>query len=300
MPPEKSRTGLYVGLTIGALVLIGLILFFVGSSMGKSTEKVTVPDVTSKDVTDATNTLSGAGFKVSVKNVANDTVPANQVFEQSPKGNTSADKGSTVEITVSSGIGDSTVPDVVGRTQAAAESLLKTNNFIPEVKEASSDTVPKGTVISQSPAANAKATKNSVVTITVSSGAGDVLVPNVINFSSLVASNQLGQAGFQVTTKQQSSATVAAGNVISTNPVPGTKVAKGSTVELVVSTGPEKVNVPSYTAGTTTWSAYETLLSNAGLTGAGCSVGTNKISSTNPAQGTQVNKGSTVTITCAP
>ena len=300
VPPEKKRTGLYVGLTIGALVLIGLILFFVGSSMGKSTEKVSVPDVTTKDVTDATNTLSTAGFKVSVKNVANDTVPANQVFEQTPKGNTNADKGSTVEITVSSGIGDGTVPDVVGRTQAAAESLLKTNNFIPEVKEASSDTVPKGTVISQSPAANAKATKNSVVTITVSSGAGDVLVPNVINFSSLVASNQLGQAGFQVTTKQQSSATVAAGNVISTNPVPGTKVAKGSTVELVVSTGPEKVNVPSYTAGTTTWSAYETLLSNAGLTGAGCSVGTNKISSTNPAQGTQVNKGSTVTITCAP
>ena len=299
-PPEKKRTGLYVGLTIGALVIIAAILFFVGSSMGKSTEKVTVPDVTTKDVTDATNTLSAAGFKVSVKNVANDTVPANQVFEQSPKGNTDAAKGSTVEITVSSGIGDGTVPDVVGRTQAAAESLLKTNNFIPEVKEASSDTVPKGTVISQSPAANAKATKNSVVTITVSSGAGDVLVPNVINFSSLVASNQLGQAGFQVTTKQQSSATVAAGNVISTNPVPGTKVAKGSTVELVVSTGPEKVNVPSYTAGTTTWSAYETLLSNAGLTGAGCSVGTNKISSTNPAQGTQVNKGSTVTITCAP
>lgn len=145
--------------------------------MGKSVVKVSVPDVTSKNVTDATNALSTAGFKVSVKNVANDSVPANQVFEQSPKGNTNAGKGSTVEITVSSGIGDGTVPDVVGRTQAAAESLLKTNNFIPEVKEASSDTVAKGTVISQSPSANGKATKNSVVTITVSSGAGDVSIP---------------------------------------------------------------------------------------------------------------------------
>ncbi|CAB4590881.1 MAG: Stk1 family PASTA domain-containing Ser/Thr kinase [Actinobacteria bacterium] len=250
-PPKQNRTGLYVGLTIGALVLIALILFFVGSSMGKSVVKVSVPDVTSKNVTDATNALSTAGFKVSVKNVANDSVPANQVFEQSPKGNTNADKGSTVEITVSSGIGDATVPDVVGRTQAAAESLLKTNNFIPEVKEASSDTVAKGTVISQSPSANAKATKNSVVTITVSSGAGDVSIPNVIGLNAASASNQLGQAGFTVTTKQATSATQPVGTVISTNPTPGTKAAKGSSVEITVSTGPP-ASTTTTTASTTT------------------------------------------------
>jgi serine/threonine-protein kinase len=250
-PPKQNRTGLYVGLTIGALVLIALILFFVGSSMGKSVVKVSVPDVTSKNVTDATNALSTAGFKVSVKNVANDSVPANQVFEQSPKGNTNAGKGSTVEITVSSGIGDGTVPDVVGRTQAAAESLLKTNNFIPEVKEASSDTVAKGTVISQSPSANGKATKNSVVTITVSSGAGDVSIPNVVGLTAAQASNQLGQAGFTVTTTSQSSSTNPTGTVISTNPTAGTKAAKGSAVAIVVSTGPPASTTTSTSTTTT-------------------------------------------------
>jgi len=251
-PPKQNRTGLYVGLTIGALVLIALILFFVGSSMGKSVVKVPVPDVTSKNVTDATNALSTAGFKVSVKNVANNTVPANQVFEQSPKGNTNAGTGSTVEITVSSGIGDGTVPDVVGRTQAAAESLLKTNNFIPEVKEASSDTVAKGTVISQSPSANGKATKNSVVTITVSSGAGEVSIPNVVGLTASTASNQLGQAGFTVTTTSQASSTTPSGSVISTNPTAGTKAAKGSAVAIVVSTGPPASTSSSTTASTTT------------------------------------------------
>ena len=250
-PPKQNRTGLYVGLTIGALVLIALILFFVGSSMGKSVVKVSVPDVTSKNVTDATNALSTAGFKVSVKNVANDSVPANQVFEQSPKGNTNAGKGSTVEITVSSGIGDGTVPDVVGRTQAAAESLLKTNNFIPEVKEASSDAVAKGTVISQSPSANGKATKNSVVTITVSSGAGDVSIPNVVGLTAAQASNQLGQAGFTVTTTSQSSSTNPTGTVISTNPTAGTKAAKGSAVAIVVSTGPPASTTTSTSTTTT-------------------------------------------------
>ena len=189
---------------------------------------------------------------MSVKNVANDTVPANQVFEQSPKGNTSAGKGSTVEITVSSGIGDGTVPDVVGRTQAAAESLLKTNNFIPEVVEAPSDTVAKGTVISQSPSANGKATKNSVVTITVSSGAGDVSIPNVVGLSAATASNQLGQAGFTVTTTSQSSSTTPSGSVISTNPTAGTKAAKGSAVAIVVSTGPPASTTTTTTRPTTT------------------------------------------------
>ena len=299
-PPEQKRTGLYVGIVVGVLVLIGLILFFVGSNMGKSAAKVDVPDVTGQTVTDATNTLSGAGFKVKVNNQPNDSVPANQVYEQTPKGGGTAEKGSTVEIKVSTGIGDATVPDVVGRTQAAAESLIKSNNFIPEVKEAASDTVAKGTVISQTPAANSKATKNSVVTITVSSGPGDVDVPDVINKSEGIASNLLGQKGFQVAISQQSSATIAAGNVISTNPAAGAKAVKGATVTMVVSTGPERVNVPAYTAGTTTWSAYRTLLTAAGLSGSGCAVDTNKVTSTTPAQGTSVNKGSTVTIVCAP
>ena len=299
-PPQNKRTGLWVALIVLALIVIGGVLFFVGSNMGKSAEKIDVPDVTTLDVTAATNKLSDAGFKVSVKNVANDTVPANQVFEQNPKGGTQADKGSTVQITVSTGIGDATVPSVTDLTQAAAESALKTAGFIPQVKEAASDTVAKGTVISQTPAAQSKAAKNSIVTITVSTGPGDVEVPNVIGLSQASASNQLGQKGFQVTTITQSSTTMAAGNVISTDPTPGTKASKGSTVKLVISSGPEQVAVPSYTAGTTTWTQYQTLLSSAGLTGSGCSVGANKISSTTPAQGSMVNKGSTVTVVCAP
>jgi serine/threonine-protein kinase len=253
-PPDKNRTGLYVGLLVGLLVVIGGILLFVGSNMGKSTAQVEVPDVTGQNVVDATNNLRNQGFKVTVKNQTNDTVPLNQVFEQNPKGNTKADSGAAIEIVVSGGIGDAKVPDVVGRTQAAAESLLKTSGFIPEVKEASSDTVAKGTVISQSPSANGKATKNSVVTITVSSGAGDVSIPNVVGLTASTASNQLGQAGFTVTTTSQSSSTTPSGSVISTNPTAGTKAAKGSAVAIVVSTGPPATTTTTTTASTTTTS----------------------------------------------
>jgi len=300
-PPERKRTGMWVAIVIAVLAIVGLALFFIGSNMGKSTEKVQVPDVTSLSQTDATNKLQEAGFKISVKNVANDTVPVDQVFEQSPKGGVDADKGSTVQITVSSGIGDVTVPSVVDLTEAAAESLLKSNNLIAQVQTASSDTVAEGKVISQSPAANAKVAKNSVVTITVSSGPGDVSVPDVINQPEGVASNRLGQAGFSVNIVRQSSATVTSGNVISTNPAAGTKAAKGSQVTMVVSSGPEQVAVPNFAGDD--WGEYKARLISAGLTGTAgtnCTADTKAVTSVNPTVGTMVNKGSTVTATCAP
>ncbi|CAB4616609.1 unannotated protein [freshwater metagenome] len=255
-PPKKNRTGLYIGLLVGLLVVIGGILLFVGSNMGKSTAQVDVPDVTGQNVVDATNNLRNQGFKVTVKNQTNDTIPLNQVFEQNPKGNTKADKGATIEIVVSGGVGDAKVPDVVGRTQAAAESLLKTSGFIPEVKEQASDTIPVGQVISQNPTSNTMATKNSIVQITVSSGPGQVEVPNnLIGQNAATASNQLGQLGFKVTTTQQSSTTVPSGSVISTNPGGGTMLAKGATVALVVSSGPPATTTSTSTSTTTTTTA---------------------------------------------
>jgi beta-lactam-binding protein with PASTA domain/tRNA A-37 threonylcarbamoyl transferase component Bud32 len=251
-PPDKNRTGLYVGLLVGLLVVIAGILLFVGSNMGKSTAQVEVPDVTGQNVVDATNNLRNQGFKVTVKNQTNDTVPLNQVFEQNPKGNTKADSGAAIEIVVSGGIGDAKIPDVVGRTQAAAESLLKTSGFIPEVKELASDTIPLGQVISQSPTSNTMATKNSIVQITVSSGPAQVEVPNNLNGqNATTVSNQLGQLGFKVTTTQLSSSTVPSGSVISTNPAGGTKLAKGATVALVVSSGPAATTTTTPASTTT-------------------------------------------------
>ncbi|MBU6330101.1 MAG: Stk1 family PASTA domain-containing Ser/Thr kinase [Acidobacteria bacterium] len=250
-PPEKKRTGLYVGVLVAVLAIAGIALFFLANNLGKSTPQVDVPDVTGTNVVDATNTLRNAGFKVTVKNQANDTVPQNEVFQQTPKGNTKADQGSTVEIVVSGGVGDAKVPDVVGRTQAAAESLLKTSGFIPEAIPTPSDTVPSGQVISQSPAGGTTANKNSVVQINVSSGAAKVAIPDVTGLPATTASNQLGQLGFKVTTTTQASATVPANSVISTTPPAGTEAAKGSSVTLVVSSGPSPTSSSSSTTSTT-------------------------------------------------
>ena len=247
-PEPKRRNGLYIGLVVGALVIIGVVLLIIGSNMGQSVEQVDVPDVTGQSVTDASNNLRNAGFKVTTKSQPNDTVPVDQVFDQNPKGNTKADKGATVEIIYSGGVGEVKVPDVVSRTQSAAESLLRSSDLIPEVLSEASDLVPAGEVIRQSPAAGVTVAKRTVVQITVSTGAAKVAVPGgLVGQSATAVSNELGQLGFRVEQQNQSSSTVAAGLVISTNPGAGTELTKGATVTIVVSTGPPATSSTSST-----------------------------------------------------
>jgi len=250
--PPKKRTGLYVGLLVVLLLLVAGILFFIGRNLGSSSKQVTVPSVVNMTAIDATNALTSAGFKVSSTNQPNDTIAEGIVFEQDPKGNIKAAEGSTVQITVSGGVGKTEVPNVVGRTQAAASSLLTNAGFVPEVIQEANDFVPSGQVISQDPAAATQQNKGSVVTIKVSSGVAQVAVPSVAGGDLASASATLGAAGFKVTSTQQSSTTVDAGTVITTNPSAGTQMAKGSTVTVIVSSGPPATTTTTTTAPSTT------------------------------------------------
>jgi serine/threonine-protein kinase len=84
-----------------------------------------------------------------------------------------------------------------------------------------------------------------VVKLTVSKGLPNVVVPNVVNLSSSAAANQLGGLGLVTTEQPEASDSVAAGNVIRTDPPAGTEVPAKSQVVLVVSSGAAPVEVPN-------------------------------------------------------
>jgi beta-lactam-binding protein with PASTA domain len=214
-----------------------------------------VPNVVGQSQDAAISALQSAGFKVDRTEGTSDTVTAGSVISQDPAGDTNADDGSTVTIVVSTGVAQSEVPDVVGKTQADAQRTLAEppGEFRSTVTQESSDTVAVGEVIRQVPAAGAQADNKSNVEIFVSSGPGNVDVPNVIGQPESAAANALGRQGLNAgDVQRQPSATVPAGNVISTNPPPGTEVPKGSTVDLVVSSGPPPTTTTSSSTTTTT------------------------------------------------
>ncbi len=249
-PPRKRRSGAFLAVMIILLVLLAGILVVLGLQLSKTDEQITVPEVTRLPVAEATARLAQAGFKAEVREETNTEVAVGIVFDQTPPGGSKADKDSTVVLRVSSGVGKAAVPNVVGRTQAAAVSLLENAGFVAEVVEREDDSVDSGQVIEQNPAANTQADKGSIVQIVVSVGPGAIAVPNVEGLSATAASNQLGQLGFSVDQRTEASDGVDRGDVISTEPAAGTKLEKGATVTLVVSSGPATTTTSSTTSTT--------------------------------------------------
>ena len=131
-----------------------------------------------------------------------------------------------------------------------------------------------------------------------------VLVPNVVGQTQAAATSAITGAGLTAgTVTQQSSTTVASGNVISESPAAGTSVASGAAVSLVVSSGappPTQVAVPNVVGQTQ--AAATSAITSAGLTAgtvtmqSSTTVASGSVISESPAAGTSVASGSAVNL----
>ncbi|MEY5146805.1 MAG: Stk1 family Ser/Thr kinase [Actinomycetota bacterium] len=124
----------------------------------------------------------------------------------------------------------------------ALEALTAQDLVVLRVYE-QSDTVPAGVVIRQEPAAGTLVLPKTPITVYVSSGATEVVVPNLVGTQEANAVAMIEQAGLTVgSITVTGSPTVAEGVVITSDPVAGSKLPQGSVVNLILSNG--KVTVP--------------------------------------------------------
>lgn len=130
------------------------------------------------------------------------------------------------------------VPDLVGMTESAAVAVLEGTGLELETLEASSSEVPAGRVISMSPAPGTLVDPGSLVSVTISTGAEQVVVPDVAGLPEADALAVLAEAGFDTESIPTVSDTVPAGIVIGTIPDAGTSTEPGALVSLELSTGP--------------------------------------------------------------
>jgi len=149
------------------------------------------------------------------------------------------------------------VPDFAGQTWEQASASLTELGLVPDRKPQESDQVPANQIISTDPPAGVTVAPGTRVTVVVSSGLQPIKLADVRGLSLDQAKAQLEQAGLVVgTVSQKDSPTVPQNAVISSDPASNTQVAKGSTVNLVVSTG--QVQLPDL-RGTTLDAATSTL-----------------------------------------
>jgi serine/threonine-protein kinase len=223
---------------------------------------VQLPDVRGQDVNQATAALTQAGFHVTTAPQASDTVPANQVIAQNPAPG-QVPQGSTVTLTVSTGKTKVTIPDQSGQDPNAAANTLGNLGLQTRILYESSSSVPVGKVTRTDPPANASVDTGSTVLIYVSTGSGQVQVPDVRNLTRAQAQAALAADSLQFTV---STAPVTDptqdGVVIAQSPNPGTTVSKGSTVAITIgqfSPPPTTATSVSPAASTSTSSTSTTL-----------------------------------------
>lgn len=137
-----------------------------------------------------------------------------------------------------------TTPAVLNETRATAEHDLRAEGLKTRVVSGFSETVAKGRVISTDPGPGKRVRDHGTVTVTVSKGPERVRVPDLAGKPLATARKELRQAGLtpgKVT--RAFSDEEAAGDVIATDPDPGSRRSKGTTVALTVSKG-QPVDVP--------------------------------------------------------
>lgn len=165
----------------------------------KGPERYKVPDLDGKTTAEATTSLTARHLGVGTTSEAFDEeVPKGEIISSSPTPGTSLKRDATVALVISKGPEPIPVPAVTGRTADAATTSIEDLGLkVAKAEEAYSTTVPKGSVISQTPS-NGTLVRGETVTLTVSKGPEMVAVPKVDGLSRAAATQKLQDAGFKV------------------------------------------------------------------------------------------------------
>lgn len=156
---------------------------------------------------------------------------------------------------------------VTNMTADVAKETLTSMGLLTTIEYEESATVPENQVISASVMEGAMIDTGSMVTLVVSSGADGVALPNVVGRTRAEATATLESEGFEVSVTQVNSDTVARDMVISQTPEAESRIARGGTVEIVVSLGAEEVEVQVPDILNQTEEDAIVILGEAGLTG---------------------------------
>lgn len=138
------------------------------------------------------------------------------------------------------------VPNVVNQTQAAAESILASSLLsVGAVTAEHSDTIAHGVVVGQIPAPSVFTEPAASVSLILSSGPTPPLtIPDVVGLTQQAAVDTLAAKAYRIAdVSSASSAMVSLGAVIGQIPQAGTPAATGSSVSIVVSTGPPAASI---------------------------------------------------------
>jgi serine/threonine-protein kinase len=237
---RRSAIPAIVGLAIAAMLVAPVALFL---STGGAT--AAVPGLVGLDRTAAARAATDAGLLMTIVERRTSEDPRGLVIEQRPGPGAFISEGDEIAVVVSRGPPPIPVPEVAGKPVAEAQAELEQAGFVVAIARQFNEEIPKDIALGTDPVAGEKARPETTVTLVVSDGPKPVPVPDVAGKTydeavAILAAARLGAAREDVF-----SDAVAAGVVIGTKPAVGEPAARDSVVTIVVSKGPEMVEVPN-------------------------------------------------------
>jgi serine/threonine-protein kinase len=232
---KSKNTGVFWVLSLLAVsaAIIGAIVigrFLVG---GEGGNVVTVPNLDGLTIEQAQGALAEVELRLGAQTPEISERPVGTVIAQQPAAGESIEQGQAVNVTISTGREQSTVPQLIGMTSLddVRVALSDFGLVLGSISEEDSNQ-PAGYVLTQDPGEGTQVAAGSAVNIVVSSGL--VAVPPVTNATEAQARSDLAQAGFEVQVVEQEIGTAPPGTVLAQSPQPGTQLARGSLVTITV------------------------------------------------------------------
>ena len=316
---EKIVTYIGIGVAVVIVLIIGAIGLRACGLFSQTTKESSSAAESSSDTTktkvinvlgmtydQASSALRDAGLSIKATYEISEDYPEGQIFEQDLKEGEEVDRSTTVNVKVSTGSGQLTIPSgLTGMTPQEAAQALATAGFTnvsSSYEEENSDSVAAGLVIRSNPDSGTKADKTMEIHLVVSKGPAvvEVEVPSLYGMKEEDARSLLSEKKLTIgDISYESSDEVSSGKIISQSPGSSNKVSEGSKVDIVISTGSSSVKVPDVR-----WSSLSS--ATAKLRDAGLEVEVeyeessssekDLVVSQSPSNGSEVKKGTTVTI----
>lgn len=244
---RSGRVAFMSGVLGGLVVLVFLFVFLWDFWLGEvfsPAQRIALPNFIGSNYESLVNNVDLAtmyDFKVTY--IIDTESESGLILSQNPDPGRSmmvTPEGIKVDLTVSTGVILSPVPDVINMDYREAMLTLNNAGFEIEVENQTSSSVTKDFVISTSPAVNERISAGSTVYLVVSSGpeVSYVAMPNLIGLSEDAAINKLENAGLSYGGTERVTSEYDAGTVIGQNISAFTEVEEHSKVHLRVSTGP--------------------------------------------------------------
>jgi eukaryotic-like serine/threonine-protein kinase len=258
-----------------------------------------MPRLTGLTVEQAKAVGATMGWDVLVEHGRKDGSKVGSIIATDPLPGAAPAAGEPVTVTISDGNTLSAVPaNLVGQTKdAATAALTKLGLKAGTTGEEYDEKAPAGTVLRVADGTAAQLPKGSTVQMVVSKGPAPRTIPtNLVGQSPDQVEAQLAslQLGAKVVNEAFSDS-VPKGKVMATVPKGGSTVPRGTTVQLVVSKGPDTVVVPSVSSAGTPKEA-SALLRSAGLVPGSVTGSADGTLTTSPKPGSTVKRGSTVNL----